>query len=138
MQVLQVDEIPVLAVIVSHSDQQPHFSGPAYIRQGSESLKASKQLYEDLINSRVDKCRRILRDKDKIWTVQGVGRRVGDATPVEDYYTELLECTIEECDAHYVRLFKIGAGRRLTESLDSVTISYDEKRRRSMLLVRKA
>ena len=137
MQVLRIDEVPVLAVVVSHSDQQPHFSGPAYIRQGSESVKASPQLYEDLINSRVEVCRRILREKDKTWTVRGIGLQVGQHARVRPDYTQVLECTIEECDAHCVRLSDISSGRRMTVSLKSVTILYDEMKHRPLLVVEK-
>ena len=137
MEVLRIDEVPVLAVIVSHSDQRPHFSGPAFIRVGSESVVASEKVYEELINSRVDKCHRILREKEKTWTVRRVGRNVGDPIMMGDPYTRVLECTIEECNAHYVRFEDISSNRRITEPLDSVTISYDEMKHRPMLLVKK-
>src|SRR5438445_180697 len=40
---MQVDgtELELLAILVSYSKDRPHFAGPAYIRQGSETKEAS-------------------------------------------------------------------------------------------------
>ena len=48
-------ERQALAVIVFGSDLRPHFSGPAYVRKGSESFEASEPLYEELIAQRNSK-----------------------------------------------------------------------------------
>ena len=46
--VLQESGKTVVAVVVESSKDKPHFAGPAYVRSGSESVKASPELYEDL------------------------------------------------------------------------------------------
>ena len=49
VQKLVVDEAgrECLAVVVPGSENRPHFSGPAYVRSGSESLPASEQQFTD-------------------------------------------------------------------------------------------
>lgn len=64
--VFEIDGKILLAVIVQASDERPHFSGPAFIRIGSESVAASGRMYEDLIASRNTKAGRILRSKGEV------------------------------------------------------------------------
>src|SRR5437899_1901836 len=66
--VLQLDGRNVLAVLVKASDTRPHFSGPAYVREGSQSKLASDKLYEELISSRNEKAGKILRSKGRLIT----------------------------------------------------------------------
>jgi hypothetical protein len=49
----------VLAIIVPESRTSPHFTGPAYVRQGSESVKASAAMYEQLLADHVSAARRL-------------------------------------------------------------------------------
>lgn len=44
-----------LAVIVSGSQSKPHFAGPLYVRDGSQTVVATSQHYESLLSSRVGK-----------------------------------------------------------------------------------
>ena len=136
-EVLRVDESSVLAVSVLPVNRRPHFAGPAYVRIGSENVEATEDQYEDLIASRVDKARRILRDKDKTWTVAGIGRHIGDYTNLEDNFQERIEARIESCDAHIVRFRNLSTSQIFSEPLDFVSISYDDRNRRPMLLATK-
>jgi hypothetical protein len=52
-----------LAVIVPYSPRRPHFSGPAYVRRGSENLPASSEELNLLVQSRDSKVARILAHK---------------------------------------------------------------------------
>ena len=69
---IQVDGKTVVAICVPSSRRKPHFAGPAFVRRGSESVVASVELYEELIASRVDKCRQILAWRGQIITVTSV------------------------------------------------------------------
>ena len=76
--VLRVDDKDVVAVVVGASNDKPHFSGPAYVRQGSESVKASKSLFEELVDARHSKVEAILRMRDvPAVTAIGLGHRLG-------------------------------------------------------------
>jgi Schlafen, AlbA_2 len=50
----------VVAVIVQPDHDRPHFAGPAYVRVGSESTRASESVFEELIASRISKARALL------------------------------------------------------------------------------
>lgn len=49
--VLAKDGRTIVAVIIQASRQRPHFAGPAYVRSGHTSPKASALQYEELIAS---------------------------------------------------------------------------------------
>lgn len=135
--VLTVEGKQVLAVIVPQSAAKPHFTGPAYVRIGSESPKASQQQYEELILSRNDKAREILRHRNGVLTVLGQGYQLGSNKPLHDAaYREMRECRLLNCTAHLVTLEDIATGERFSEPLAHVTISYDHKRQRAQLMVR--
>lgn len=75
-----VDEKTIVAVVVSSSDGRPHFTGPAYVRVGSESVKASAEQFDKLIASRNEKAGAILRMRDQPITIEAIGRlRQSDA-----------------------------------------------------------
>ena len=50
-----------LAVIVRGSVERPHFSGPAYVRDGEQTREASEPQFERLIAERSSKVREILK-----------------------------------------------------------------------------
>jgi predicted HTH transcriptional regulator len=54
-----------LAVIVPGSSNGPHFSGPAYVREGSSTVVASEELFSLIIDRRERKVREILKWKNK-------------------------------------------------------------------------
>lgn len=135
-EVLTVDGKAIIAVIVPHSATKPHFSGPAFVRVGSESPKASPQQYEELILSRNDKAREILRHKNDVFTVLGIGYKLGSNKPLPDKaYREMRECRLLECTAHLVTLEDIARGERYSEPLAHVTVTHDHQKYRAMLMV---
>ena len=83
--------IGVLAVEASGS----HFSGPAYIRQGSKTVVASPEMFRELVASQNEKARWILQFKDKqAWL------RIRSKS---GFWFEL-QCTVREYDAISVTL----------------------------------
>jgi hypothetical protein len=136
-EVLAVGDKKVVAVVIPFSKEKPHFTGPAYVRVGSESPKASARQYEELILSRNDKTREILKHKNDIWTVLGIGYKLGSNKPLHDSnYREMRECRIEACTGHIVTISDISTQESFSEPLAHITINYDQKKWRPMLLVR--
>jgi len=78
MTVLHVKGKQVLAVEVAYSEDKPHFGGPAYVRSGSRSLKASDSVYQDLLTSHCGKAGELLRWKGKYVTVRTINKRLGN------------------------------------------------------------
>lgn len=127
--VLDTEGKSVVAVVVEASPNRPHFSGPAYVRRGSESVVASEDVYNDLIASRNTKAGAILRAKGKQVTFHQID--------VDRYGREVvrysIECSVEGCDAHVVDLKDIGPGRYFSVPLEKIRINKDQKLRRMMI-----
>ena len=114
-------------------------SPPAYVRMGSASMNASAEQLNELVLSRIDKCRAILRLKGKgLITVRAIGYRLGSYKPVADtHYAEEAECFVTDCTAHFVRLHHPArAGANYAEAIERVEIVWDEVRNRAMLIIR--
>lgn len=126
----------VIAVEVPASRSRPHFAGLSYVRQGSESIQATPELFEQLVASRVPKAGAILRLKGQLITVIALGKELGATKRLMDpLYRARHECRVEDCSAQYVRLHDISTQRNVTEPLENITVTYDEERYRPMLMV---
>ncbi len=136
IEVLTIESKDVLAVIVPDSNLKPHFSGPAYIRLGSESKNATAEEYEKLINSRNDKCREINNNLDKIFTVRVINKKLGEHGARIGKYEATQECRVIECNQHLIRLEDISLKENFSEPLINISIAYDEKKYRPMLIIR--
>lgn len=136
-QVFDVEGKPVVAVIVPSSTSKPHFSGPAFVRRGSESISASTEMFSELVASRVDKVAAILGMRGGPITVICLQHKLGSTEHIADVrYRARSECVVESCDPHTVRLRDITSQQYVTEPLENVTIGRDEERYRPMLIVR--
>ncbi len=140
--VLTPEAKDVLAVVVGSSTEKPHFSGPAYVRRGSESVNASREVYRDLISSRNEKAGRILELRGLLVSIQGEGRRISHPIAVANH-RERAVGKITHCDAHVVR-FELHSGAdgfptmQLAEPLEHVLLGFDVPSGRHMLIIRSA
>ena len=135
--VLNIDGKSVVAVAIPSSQNKPHFSGPAFVRRGSESVAASPELFEELIFSRSDKVAAILRMRNAPVSVICIQHKLGGTEQIADArYRTHSECIVESCTPHIVRLKDTGSDRHVTEPIENVTVSHDEERHRPMLIVR--
>jgi hypothetical protein len=82
--------LEILAILVGWSTHRPHFAGPAYIRRGSETIEASREVFLELIASQNDKARRILQHK---------GQRVMLRFRSESGFSFDEEGVVQSCDA---------------------------------------
>lgn len=136
-EVLNVEGNNIVAVEVLHDRNSPHFAGPAYIRQGSESVLASEKVFDELIKRRLDKVYEIMKWKDKIVSVTAIGKRLGSTKPISSpKHRESCECSVEDCTPHYIRLKNIANDQYLAEPLEGVSVSFDETKYRLMLIVK--
>ncbi len=68
--VLTIEAKDVLAIIVTESRVGPHFAGPAFVRVGAESKKASEEILQRLVEDRLDSVRRLREWEGKIVTIK--------------------------------------------------------------------
>lgn len=127
----------VVAVVISASNERPHFTGAAYVRVGSESVNASAAQFEKLVASRNDKAGAILRMGSGPITVEAIGRRLENPMPAPGARYRS-EAHIEACDAHSVRITISPDGMPawlIAEPLNRVTVCHDVQHDRPMLIL---
>ncbi len=136
-EVLSIDSKAVVAVVIPSSKNKPHFSGPAFVRRGSESVAASPELFDELIFSRNDKVAAILQMRNALISVVSIQHKLGSTKQIPSpQYRAQSECIVQSCTPHIVRMQVTGSHCYITEPIDNVTVGYDEDRYRPMLIVR--
>jgi hypothetical protein len=133
--VLEIEGKNVVAVVVPWSNSVPHFTGNAYVRKGSESVRAAGPVLDELFALRNSKTRRVLEWKGEIVTVVCFGRRLGSHDRRASSFYEERECVVEGCDAHAVRLQLVDSQRYVAEPLDRVEISVDRTKADRLKLI---
>ena len=88
----------VVAVVVPESRNRPHFAGPAYARQGSETVVASEKLFDQMIDDRSDLCWELKRHVNRLVTVI----REGPAAGVGNVWGRPEEAKLISVDRHFV------------------------------------
>lgn len=126
--------VTIVAVEVSLSKDRPHFSGPAYVRKGSQTVIASREMFEDLIASRHDKARVILGWKHRIITVELIGTKLENLNLEAFGYHAPITSVVQECTAHGVT-FSYAHGNYHVP-LENVQIDQDLANHRPKLVVR--
>ena len=142
-EILPVNGKTVLAVVIPPSTTKPHFTGAAFIRDGSQSIQATPEIYNDLITSRHSKAFELLCFKGQRVTVFTRKRELGRpefaavvqgtsyrGPPLEE------ECRVLRVTPFYVTLEVIGSGVSFSEPLRNVEMSYDNKKHQPLLIVR--
>jgi hypothetical protein len=113
--ILDVGGKKLLAVIVPGSPDRPHFAGQAYVRDGSKTVNASKDQFDQLIAQRNSKAYKILEWKGK--AVQCRSLNPGRALPSGGGWGRIIDC-----NQFYVTL---DLHERVSIPLDRVEISFD-------------
>src|SRR6266568_3571311 len=116
--VLRSGEQQVVAIMVFGSKDRPHFSGPAFVRRGSETRNASESEFASLIAQRSSKSYEISK-----W----IGKRIRvkfRTPPSQIALTQLPFGELLECTAFYVvvNIFERGP---YSASLSNIEISFD-------------
>lgn len=132
-QVVTVGGKKALAVVVPGSERRPHFSDHAYVREGSQTKKASEEQFERLLSQRSSKGYEILKwlnksvaiDKMRAENIHSMGSVAHSTTGV------VLGCTV-----HFVTV-KLHSGDSPTESypLERVRLSFNNADQRLKLEV---
>jgi len=114
----------VLAVIIPYSAERPHFSGHAFRRIGSQTMKSDEATYSDFIVARSSVGAKIVENSGRVVLIQTHGKRLGDPRPLPPDFSEHGPFTIEACDPHTVTLKDVASGRKYVEQIENISISY--------------
>jgi Schlafen, AlbA_2 len=123
-----------LAVIVRGSDSRPHFAGPSYIRDGTQTREASDEQFLRLIAERNNRAREILK-----WLEKDISVRLppGEKVLVGNMiYFGNVPGRVVACNQFYVSIeySNNGGAEIVAYPLRFVEIGYDHENERPRLI----
>ena len=129
IKVVAVGDARVLAVIVLGSELRPHFAGPSYIRNGSETLEASEAQLAELVATRRSKPREILSFKGRPVSVLNRSLLANGCTRESVWQTPTV---VVDCNEFWVTL---QSNKNIPQSfvLSRVDLSFDHQENRLRL-----
>ena len=116
-----------VAVIVRGSAERPHFSGPSYVRDGTQTKEASESQFAQLIAERSSKVREILKWKGQQITLL---HPTSAHTPHATIPHRAVSAHLLGCDQFCARLqiMQSGSNSKLAAiPLSQVEVSFDPK-----------
>ncbi len=121
-----------LAVIIPGSAERPHFAGPAYVRDGSQSVVSSPKQFDLLVAERSSKVREILKWKDKTVTIRlSTQKNMQVVLVLGTSGGGMLAGTIVDCNQFYLTVESIVEKNSLISfPLNAIEINFDHRERR--------
>jgi hypothetical protein len=136
-EVYEKDGKPCVRVEIEFSGDTPHFAGPAWVRRGSETVRASEEVFQRLIEIRSAKVRELAKWEGNRVTV------VGDEGSVDFRERSLVghprwrgqsPAVLKSVNAFWAT-FQVE-GRDRSEPLDKLLLSWDDSANCLKVLVR--
>jgi hypothetical protein len=135
-----------IRVEIEYSGETPHFGGSAWVRHGSETIIASDEVFQRLIDLRLGIVNELAKWLDKDVTVNGdtsampaSRREEGIGTPVVRIFKHRWEweelAKIVYVNRYWVTFERSKTGERYSEPLHKLTLSYDNKNNRLKVIV---
>jgi schlafen family protein len=144
-EVYERDGKQCVRVDIKHNGQAPHFGGPAWVRQGSQSPKATEELYQQMVDQRQSKVRILLQWLNKLVTVAGTERpyAVGPGGNIPAYNQEWSvgehQATLTFVNGHWAT-FRVDTSptshAEMSEPLEKVLLSWDNQRQRPKVVIK--
>ena len=129
-------------VEVEHSGDTPHFGGVAWVRRGSSTVEASEEMFQTLVELRLDMVRELFKWADKEVTVHGdrstipSTRETGPMHMIE-YFSHRWDWA-DEAKLIFVNKFWVTLkrkGEKKSEPIEKLSLSYDDEKDRLKIIV---
>jgi hypothetical protein len=127
-------------VDIKHNGLAPHFGGPAWVRRGSQTVKATEELYQQMISLRNDKVQVMAQ-----WLNKGVTVSyplAGDliSSPLKAHHRQAFieSSTLTYVGHHWITVsIPLSDGRRYerSEPIEYLLLSWDDVRKRLNIIV---
>jgi len=129
--VYEKDGKKCVRVEVENSGQTPHFGGQAWVRVGSETIKATDEIFQSLIDVRSGIVMELSKWMEKEVTVQG-------SQPIPQGYTHRWSLGETPARIVFVNSFWITfqvSSVNVSEPLKKLTLSYDDSKHRIKVFI---
>jgi hypothetical protein len=129
-------------VDIKHNGLAPHFGGAAWVRKGSETVRATAELYQQLVDMRQSKIQVLAKWLNQDATVEGIHAKAYFAGTHHSYEWSagVHQATLQAVNIHWVT-FKVipnldNAPFEKSEPMEKLLLGWDDDRNRLKVLVR--
>jgi predicted HTH transcriptional regulator len=143
------DGKPCVQVEVEYDGETPHFGGAAWVRRGSESLVATDEVFQRLIDYRSDKVRELAKWLDREVTISGDKGILKQVIGQDDKFVVYNSSSPKSVHPRWPRetdailrvvnrfwaTFEVQEQRK-SEPLEKLVLSWDDARDRLRILVK--
>jgi len=124
-------------VEIEFSGDTPHFAGPAWVRRGADTIKASDEVFQRLVEIRLDKVRQLAIWEGKVVTVEGDEGTVEfreRQTRGHPRWRGQSSAVLKFVNRFWAR-FEVD-GKNRSEPLEKLLLSWDDNQDRLKILVK--
>lgn len=147
-EVYERDGKQCVRVDIKHNGLAPHFGGASWVRQGSQSVPATEEIYQQMIDQRQSKVRVLLQWLNKEITVEGTQRaksftldKGNIASFDQEWSVGVHQATLVVVNGHWVT-FSVHTSAtsraEMSEPLEKVLLSWDNQRQRPKVVIKNA
>lgn len=120
-EVYERNEKRCVRVDIEHNGLAPHFGGAAWVRRGSQTIKATEEVYQRMVNLRLGKVHELTKWVGKSIVVSWSNRSHGIIGPNWGEYP----CQLVHVTAHFCTFEQKGFGQRQqSEPLEWLDLSW--------------
>ena len=138
-EVYENDSKRCVRVEIKHNGLAPHFAGAAWVRKGTETIKATDELYQQMVEFRQGKVRELSRWLKQDITVEGSQQKAFLADPyiTSEWSVGVHNATLEVVNSHWVT-FKLYTAPRVekSEPMEKLLLSWDDDRKRLKVVIK--
>lgn len=125
-------------VDIKHNGLAPHFGGAAWVRKGTETIRATEEIYQQMVELRQSKTRALSQWLNKEITVLWPqGRKVGVEAKEDIYFLGFEEARLSFVGQHWATfqvLIDSDYSER-SEPMENLILSWDDERKRLKVLI---
>ena len=144
-QVIENQKTAFVRVEIEYSGNAPHFGGPAWVRKGSETVKASDEVFQKLIDLRTDIIFELNKWLGKRVTILGNIHSIPSPRDVNLEVPRLIsqhrlplseqEAELVAANRYWIRFYIISQGIYYVEPIKKLTLTFDQKHERLQIIV---
>jgi hypothetical protein len=135
--VYEKEEMHCVRVDIEYDGETPHFGGSSWVRKGSETIKASDEVFQKLIELRLGKVRELEKWIDKTITIAPDPQ----AMAVPHFLQNLpvrkrFESKLLGINNFWATFLREDRTNNMSMPLEKIILNWDDKHNRLMLLIK--
>jgi hypothetical protein len=136
-EVYKKEEKPCVRIEIEYDGETPHFGGIAWVRKGSESIKAKDEIFQKLIELRLGKVRELEKWIDKVITIMPDRQAfVSPGNTHQLLVKDKLEPKLLTVNNFWITFSGETGRHNMSMPLEKILLNWDNQHNRLMLFIK--